>query len=107
VHVVTPEQIVVQAFRAGMSVEEIARGSGCSPSLVRRILGDQGLLDPPRGRPWPYDAAAERDLAASYAEGATMAAIVERFGGNNRSIRAVLEHRGVRVRPAGRRPRTS
>jgi uncharacterized protein (DUF433 family) len=107
VHVASPVQSVVQAFRDGLSVEDIAQGSGCSPALVRRILGDHGLIDPPRGRRWPYDPTTERHLAVAYAAGASMAEIVDRFGGNNRSIRAVLEHRGVPVRPAGRRPSAS
>jgi hypothetical protein len=105
VHVVTPEQAVVHAFRAGMAVVDIARSSGCSPSLVRRVLGEHGLIAPPRGRPWPYDATTERHLAIAYSAGASMAEIVARFGGNNRSIRQVLDHRGITVRPAGRRPK--
>ena len=100
----SPEQVVVQAFRAGVPVEDIARRSGCSPALVARVLGEAGLMDPRRGRRWPYDATVERHIAIAYAAGATMAQLVSRFGGSNRALHQVLEHHGVPIRQSGRRP---
>jgi hypothetical protein len=105
VSAVTPERQIVAAFRSGMSIPEIARRSGLTPALVRTVLGDAGLVLRPHGRRWPYDARTEPRVAGDYASGATMPEIVARYGGNHRSIHHVLEHRGVRVRPAGRRPK--
>ena len=95
---------IVAAFRAGMSVEQIAAESRCTPMLIRKVLGEAGLLGPRRGRPYPYDSYAEDMIARAYAEGATMAELVRRYGGTNRMITYILDHRGIPRRPRGRRP---
>jgi hypothetical protein len=99
----TDESMVVAAFRAGMSLDEIVLRSGCTEALVRTLVGEAGLAPRRRGRRWPYAAATEAMIAAEYAAGSTMPSIVSRHGGNNRSIRQVLERRGVPIRAAGRR----
>src|SRR5688500_12081983 len=96
---------IVAAYRSGMTVAEIAAESRCTPMLIRKVLGEAGLLGPRRGRPYPYDSAAEDLIARAYAEGATMAELVRRFGGTNRMISYILDHRGIPRRPRGRRPK--
>lgn len=97
------ERNVVEAYKAGMAIKDIANRSGCTPMLVRTMLGRAGVLGNRRGRPWPYDAETEGALAADYGAGASMAQLIARYGGSNRTIHHVLEHKGVHIRSRGRR----
>lgn len=96
-------QPVVAAYRGGMPVTQIAAESKCTPMLVRKMLGEAGLLERRRGRPWPYSSKTEQLIASAYQAGATMAELVQLHGGSNRTIGYVLQHRGVRIRNRGRR----
>lgn len=97
------EQRLVEAYRRGMTLEEIAERSRCTPMLIRRVLGEAGVLPPRRGRRYPFDPHVEEAIAVAYAAGASMEQIRARHGGTNRVIRYVLDHRGITVRPRGGR----
>jgi hypothetical protein len=101
------ERAIVAAHRAGSSVQEIADSTGCTPMLVRTVLGEVGVLGRRRGRVWPYDAATEEVIARAYGQGVTMAQLIRAHGGSNRTIRHVLDHKGVPVRNRGRRPKAA
>lgn len=93
----------MDAHRAGLSPDRIAEASRWTPMLVHKVLGEAGLLPPRRGRPYPYDARVEAQIASAYEAGATMAELVARHGGSNRTVSYVLEHRGIPTRTKGRR----
>ena len=97
------EREVIADYQRGATIEALAERHGCSTETIRAVLGAAGVGARPRGLPSPL-LGREAEVAAAYEAGATIRALVERFGANARTVRKALDEQGVATRPPGRRP---
>ena len=95
---------VVDGYRAGKTLAELAREHSVSRSMIAKILRRTGVERRRRGpRPGAH---ADRDaqIVALYRNGATLSQVGERYGISKTGVRWILMRDGVTLAPMGPRP---
>lgn len=97
------EPEIVEAYRRGDTIPQLAERYHCSTESIRTALRLEGVEARRRGPRSPLEGR-EDEVATAYRAGATVRELAERFGADVRTIRKVLAARDVPMRPPGRRP---
>lgn len=102
-----PERaVMVAAYLAGLTIEEVAEATGRSYSTVHRALTAAGVKRRPSNRfPICTSAAQRPAVVAAYEAGQHIRQIADATGVSYGTVRRVLVAAGVRLRPRGGRPR--
>ncbi|MFE9461738.1 helix-turn-helix domain-containing protein [Streptomyces californicus] len=96
---------VVEKYRGGQTIIELAEAYGVDTTKIRRILVDAGVERRPAKQP-PLDLPAE-EIAAAYRSGETIRALAATYGVSDGPIRRVLAEQGVEMRSTGYAPALS
>jgi transposase len=95
---------VVEAYKQGASIGQLAASEGVQVQIIRRYLKEAGIHLPPRGNPY-HDPEREKRVVEAYVKGDdTVAAIADREGIHFQSVyRYLYKHNVPRHRQAGRK----
>ncbi|MEU8284150.1 LAGLIDADG family homing endonuclease [Micromonospora sp. NPDC048905] len=104
-----PQLELAQAYQRGFGLSELATYYGVSEAPIREVLAAQGVTLRGRGRLGRTEAIwslSREELAAEYAT-AGMVELAGRYGVAAGTVKNVLNHHGIPLRPTGRRARKS
>jgi DNA-binding CsgD family transcriptional regulator len=95
------EAEVVDAYKKGETIEQIAERYGCSIRPVRDVLKADGVAFRSVGR---RSAVRKREarIVQLYQSGSTLQEIADEYGATPRTVRKILVEHDVTIRPTGR-----
>lgn len=93
----------VRLYENGHSVKSVARTFRVRTSVISDLLNERNVRLHPGGRQHPsLTPIQQRELAAAYQDGASLADLVQKFEVSKTTIRNVLAKHGVETNPPGR-----
>ncbi|MCG3757362.1 helix-turn-helix domain-containing protein [Amycolatopsis sp. Poz14] len=92
---------MIESWRAGESITEIAREHGLSLSWTGRLLRQEGAVLPPIRQGVRRADLPVAEIIREYDKGASMQALADKNGASYGTIRRLLLRNKVRIRPHG------
>lgn len=78
---------IVDAYRHGATVKDLAEQLGLTPPVVRRVLADNGVQITPSSQ---ANASRNKRLLAAHSKGATLAELSKRYGISRQRVHVIV-----------------